>query len=147
VADKQWNPWRELRSRTHIVFRLNDIADVAGGAVYYRRGDRAAIVISPSLPRPDRAAALAHELVHDERGGADHEGMPPCWGPVVKRDEARVDREVARRLIDLEELAEYVEGRASIGEPVFARDVAEWFDVAEWVAQRALELLQQQEVG
>lgn len=136
-----WNPWRELRHRPHIRFRLTPLPDGVEAA-YARRDGRAAIVVHAGLERRQRAAALAHELVHDEhRDGETACAMPPSWEAVIHRHEARIDREVARRLVDAEELAEFVEGRRSVGDPVFARDVADWFDVAEWVAQGALELL------
>lgn len=136
-----WNPWRELRRRPHIRFCLGPLPDGVD-AVYARRAGRAAIVVGDHLCRQERAAALAHELVHDELGDRlAFDGMPPSWDAVVAREEARIDREVARRTVDLAELATYVDARASVGEPVLPRDVAEWFDVAEWVAERALELL------
>ena len=71
-----WKPWRALRSRTHIVFRLVVLPDRTGGAVYWPRSGRAALIIDPRLSRRDRRnAALAHELVDDKRGGgADHAG-------------------------------------------------------------------------
>lgn len=140
-----WNPWRELRRRTHIAFEL---ADLPAGvdAVYARRRDRAAIVVSRQLPRRERAAALAHELLHDEvvddvvtTGARD--APPPSWDAVVAREEARIDREVARRCVDLDALAAFVASRIDLGEAVEAADVADWFDVADWVAARALELL------
>ncbi len=49
---------------------------------------------------------MAHELVHDERGGGvTAAGMPREWGPVVAREERRVDAEVARRLLPVAERA------------------------------------------
>ncbi len=134
-----WNPWRALRSRTHIVFGLAVLPDRTGGAVYWPRGGRAALIIDPRLSRRDRNAALAHELVHDERGGgADHAGMPPSWAPVVARDEAAVDQEVARRLVPLDELVKFCEVAVLLDLGVTAFDVAEHFDVPEPVAARAL---------
>ena len=64
----RWNPWRTLRSRSHIRFRLEALPDETGGAVYGKCGEDAAILIDRRLSQRDRAAALAHELVHDERG-------------------------------------------------------------------------------
>ena len=134
-----WNPWRALRSRTHIVFRLAVLPDAAQGAVYWPRGGRAAIIIDPRLPRAERNAALAHELVHDERGGgADHPGMPASWAPVVARDEAAVDQEVARRLVPPAELVRFCEVMALLDIGVTAHEVAEHFDVPPAVAGAAL---------
>ena len=140
-----WNPWRELRRRPHIAFALADLpSDV--DALYARRRDRAAIAVSRRLSRRERAAALAHELVHDELahggGAAGAAGAAPrSWDAVVAREEARIDREVARRCVDPDALATFVARRVDLGEPVEPCDVADWFDVAEWVALRALELL------
>jgi hypothetical protein len=134
-----WNPWRELRRRTHIVFRLAVLPDSAGGAVYWPRAGRAAIIIDPRLSRVDRNAALAHELVHDERGGgADHPGMPPSWAAVVARDEAAVDQEVARRLVPADELVKFCEVMVLLDLGVTAHEVAEHFEVPPAVAAAAL---------
>jgi hypothetical protein len=87
-----WDPWLDLSTRRHIVFELDRIAKIGGGAIYARRGDHAAIVIDPDLSARDQRAALAHELVHDERGGiADHAGAPGTWTAVVRREERTVD--------------------------------------------------------
>ncbi len=137
-----WNPWRALRSRTHIVFRLAPLPADTGGAVYWPRAGRAALIIDPRLPRRERNAALAHELVHDERGGgADQSGMPASWRPVVARDEAAVDQEVARRLVPPEELVRFCEVMTLLDIGVTAFEVAEHFDVPETVATEALERL------
>lgn len=134
-----WNPWRALRSRTHIVFRLAPLPVETGGAVYWPRAGRAALIIDPRLPRRERNAALAHELVHDERGGgADLGEMPPSWAPVVARDEAAVDQEVARRLVPPAELAKLCEVLDLLDIGVTAVEVADHFDVPEPVADVAL---------
>lgn len=138
-----WDPWHELRRRPHIRFALAELPPGVD-ALYARRRERAAIVVARDLPRRERTAALAHELVHDElTDGASRAAvaMPPAWDAVLAREEARIDREVARRCIGREELAALVARRTDLGESVTARDVAEWFDVAEWVAERALGLL------
>lgn len=125
------------------MFVRHSVASEAGGGAYIRASDgRAIIVIDPGLTRQDRNAALAHELIHDERGGGvDKEGMPASWAAVVAREEGIVDAEVARRLVDLEELAEFVAGRLAMGEAVGAREAADWFDVPVAVAERALSQL------
>ena len=134
-----WNPWRALRSRTHIVFRLAPLPAETGGAIYWPRGSRAAIIIDPALSQVARRAALAHELVHDERGGgADLEGMPGSWSAVVMRDEAAVNAEVARRLVPPAELAEFCRMMVALELPVSALDVAEEFQVPEAVAALAM---------
>lgn len=118
------------------------MAALAGGAAYYRSGGLAAIIIDPRLSRSERNAALAHELVHDERGGgADHPGMPASWAAVVARDEAAVDQEVARRLVPPAELARFCEVMALLDIGVTAHEVAEHFDVPPAVAGAALRQL------
>lgn len=141
---KAWNPWAALRGRTNVVLRFDEVAAEGGGGLYayWPDRDRALIVLHPALSRQDRNAALAHELIHDERGGGAHqEGMPAAWAAVVARDEAIVDAEVARRLVDPDELMEFVTGRLSIGDAVDARAVADWFDVPVAVANRAVRQL------
>lgn len=138
---KRWNPWRTLRDRRHIRFALRPLPGEIE-AVYGRRGDRAAIIIDPELSQVDRAAALGHELVHDERG-VPPMNPPQLWVPVVAKEEAAVDREVARRMMPLDTLAAYVDSMEEMGVGVTAANVAVEFDVALWVAVRALALLRE----
>lgn len=107
-----WDPWAELERRPP--HHLRPCAPC--------RRRRAASTPAGPTARPwswstrDGAGrsgrvALAHELVHDERGGgcpcpAD---APPGWGVVARREEARVEATVAARLVPLDELARYVE--------------------------------------
>jgi hypothetical protein len=141
-VDVAWHPWAELRRREHLVFALKRLPGVTGGAVYGRRGARAAILIDPELGRRQRKAALAHELVHDEGGGGcEYEGMLPTWHPVVSRDENRVHDEVARRLVPLAELEAFCQHRADVDGGVEPAEVAEEFDVPWEVAARAMQLL------
>lgn len=139
-----WNPWRELRARTHLRFALDKVPEATGGAVYARRPSGAgAIVIDRSLNRRERNAALAHELVHDEHGGGcPTDGMPDMWLPVAHRHETRVRREVARRLVPLDDLQALREVHALNELPPFTVvDVAEIFDCTEDVALEAMLLL------
>lgn len=127
-----WNPWRALRAREHI--RLDWLWLNAGMRGYIEDdppGRR--IVLARGLSQPERRAALAHELVHDERG------LLPQWAPVSIRakDERAVDAEVARRLVPADELAEFVLERLSIDEPVTAACIAERFGVPLSVATEA----------
>jgi hypothetical protein len=93
------------------------------------------------LGRLRRSEVLAHELVHDERaGGCDLPGMPSGWQAVVASDEAAVDDEVARRLVPVGELGDYCRAQVAIGYGVTAAETAEYFDVTEDVAYRALKL-------
>lgn len=132
-----WNPWRALRARDHITFRLADVASIGGGGLYahYPDGD-AIILIDPALGPVDRNAALAHELVHDERGGIPVGA--PAW--IVRKEERQVDEVLALRLVPLEELERFCLARATVG-PVSVHDVAEEFEVPPDVAARAMRML------
>ncbi len=136
---QRWNPWRALRSRPHITLRFDPIARQGGGGIYYRRGDQAVIVLDPALSRRDRRSLLAHELVHDERGGGcEWGGMPFEWLVVVNREEHRVSKITADRLIPRGELLGLLRRCETVGEEVTARFVALEFDVADWAARIAL---------
>lgn len=141
MQDVGWSPWRALRERSHLEFSLADLPDALGGAYYEPQAEGwAAVLIDRRLSRVQRKAALAHELVHDERGGGcSGDGMPDSWNAVVARDELTVDREVARRLVPLDDLREFAEAGAPDGVAVW--EVAEHFDVPDHVAERALRLL------
>lgn len=132
-----WNPWRALRAREHITLDFETLPASTGGAFIatWPDGD-VNIVLDPQLDRRERAAALAHELVHEERGGGcTSVGMPPGWAAVVRRDERQVEAEVARRLVPGDELRAFVD-RMTLSElgGATARDIAEHFDVPEEVA-------------
>lgn len=112
-----------------------------GGSVLVP-GLRPVILIERSLARRQRKAALGHELAHLERGGgADYTGAPPGWDAVVARDELACDREVARAQVPAAELLAFCRRRAEMGESTRPHDVADEFDVAEWVASLSLRLL------
>lgn len=139
----RWKAWGALRERTHITLAfMMDLPDTTGGAVYARRGNRAVVLIDPRLDRRRRHAALAHELIHDERGIDVHE-LPatPLWRPLQARDERQVDDEVARRLVPLDELERVVSLAEACGHGLEAWEVADEFDVPDEVARRACELL------
>ena len=70
------------------------------------------------LSPAERRSTLAHELVHAERGDV------PCGDPCLDaRQERRVDREAARRLIAVEALADALRWTRD------PREVAELLDV------------------
>jgi len=138
----RWNPQAELDEPDSPTVLVRVLPEGAGRAVYWRRGARAFVVLDPSLEGCERAAALGHELIHHERGGlCDDVGMPAAWGAVVAREERAVNREVARRMVPVDELEEFVVGMADLGLSAGPGEVAEQFDVAQWVAEVALELL------
>lgn len=141
VVSRAWNPWRALRERGHLRLVYADLpASCGGGALLEEPDGSRRVVLDFRLDRTARNAVLAHELVHDER---------VIWSPgggglVRPKEEAYVNREVARRLVPLVLLARFVERVAELGEPVHAVAVAEEFDVPLDVAHRALWLLGQQ---
>ena len=129
-----WRPWRALRERPDIDFRLADFPDGPVRALFVRCGDRKLILIDRRLSPVDRLAALAHELVHIERGG-----ISDCFD--VCLEERRVDSIVASRLVPVTELAQLVQLLAELEGGVTAEMVADEFEVPIAVARRALRQL------
>jgi hypothetical protein len=139
----RWNPWAELRGRPELYVAILELRH--GDAFYWPCPDgskRCAIGLGGHLDRVGRRCALAHELVHHERGGGcSWVGQPDTWSSVVARDEAAVDEEVARRLVPVGELAEMVAAVEDLGDGLEVWHVAEEFDVTAEVADRALRQL------
>lgn len=125
--------WRALRAREHLTFgrlRLPDGVDAAlVGTV---------VLIDDRLGLEQRAAALAHELIHEERG------ILPAAAPahVVAKEERLVDDEVARRLVPLDEMLAIAERCDRLDQPCEAWELAEIFGVTEEVARRAVAMLE-----
>lgn len=143
-AGAPWDPWEALRSRPHVELRYAPEAALTGGAMLVTTRDRAIVVLDPALGRRARRCALAHELIHEERGGGcDGYGLPVAWDDVVARDEAAVNREVAARLVPSPALRRLAHQRADVGDPLAAWEVADAFDVDDAVARLALSLLDQ----
>lgn len=140
VSRAGWNPWRALRDRRHLRLVYAELPRSCGGGALLEEADgQRRVVLDFRLDQTGRRAALAHELVHDER---------VIWPPgtpsaLVAKEEAYVNREVARRLVPLTLLERYVARVEDLGEPVHAAAVMEEFDVPLDVAQRALWLLSQ----
>lgn len=147
VGTSGWNPWRTLRELDDVEFARVDLPAAFGGAVYSPVDGEgwAAILCSRDLSRVELADAVAHELVHHERGGGcPVDGMPPQWAAVAVRAERSVEAEVARRRVPLHELEELVDALDFMGLPVEVWDIAQQFDVSEPVAATALRLLAEQ---
>lgn len=90
------NPWRVLRSIPDLTLVRAPMRDRGR---YY--DEHRAIVLDPRLSSAEARSTLMHELIHAERGDQ------PCATILLEaRQETRVDREAARRLISLEALAE-----------------------------------------
>lgn len=134
-----WNPWRALHGPwLKAKVRFDDLPDGVD-AVSCPYPGRPAIVIQRGLTQRERNVALAHELVHLERGGT-------CQA-ISWREERAVEDEVARRLVPLDELRRFVVDHERMGDHVHAWQVAEEWWVTEPVARRALELLLEQVRG
>lgn len=142
VQIMEWSPWAELRRRPHIRLQFVTLPAATGGGAYRRQGRHAGILIDRRLNQAERRVVLAHELIHDEQPSSTRcEGMPGAWDPVVARDEHRVDVEVARRLVPLEQLDRSARTAEDLGHYLTARDVAEAWSVTVPIATIALELL------
>jgi hypothetical protein len=128
-----WNPWAAAAGHAHLEIWF---ADVPHGATWHRTVDGDVITIDAAAPRRERAALLAHELVHLERGI----GYPVATAQTMQREEAIVRRETARRLVPPTELRALIDRRSDV-EPITAALVAEEFDVHEPVAAEALQAL------
>lgn len=134
-----WNPWRTLRELVDVEFDTAPLPRGVSGllAVY---PDARVVIVDDQLTQVERNAALAHELVHLERG-------IPCrahdrrWRHLAAREEQAVEDEVARRLVPLDALKDYVVRRESVCERVEPWQVAEDWRVPERVAIRAMQLL------
>lgn len=127
-----WNPWHALREWQAAELQMVELpSGVDAASCPY--GDRPAIVLDPSLTQVQRNAALAHELVHLERGGT-------CAGAGWAEEE-RVEDEVARRLVPLGELLVWLVKLEQADVRVEPWMVAEEWHVPEPVAERAMRLL------
>ena len=134
MGNSRWNPWAALRAHPEIRLEWDRLGGARGLAIVDFTGPL--VVLDYRLPRRERRAVLAHELIHHERG-IPTAGAPPH---IVEREEASVDQEVARRLVPLDELAAFVAARATVG-GVTSYDVADEFEVPNRVAVRAMRLL------
>lgn len=139
----RWDPWADVERRTEVTVVLAELPRGYSGAMCGQWADGSAIVvIDPGLDACERRVALAHELVHLERGiDAWPNGMPYAWRAISIREEERVHRAVARRLVPLDELEEFITGMEDLDLGVDARAVAEHFEVTEMAARTAMMLL------
>lgn len=135
-----WDPWGELVWRPHLTLVWRPLPESTGGAAIVRFGGAAVVYLDPRLEAEDRRAALAHELVHDERGYQPTLGTR-SWRAVVAAEERRVDDEVARRLVPLHKLLEAAEAAEDFGHHVTAAELAADHEVPVYVAEQACALL------
>ena len=129
----RWNPWRALRRREQARLRFRAVHPSAGGAYCEVHPDGTEhIYLDHSLDQVHRNAALAHELVHLERG-LPHPHAP--WA-LVQTEEARVRAETARRLVPPDELRAWATARTD-DDPITLVDICDHFDVPTAVALEA----------
>lgn len=125
---RQQNPWALLRARPHLTLIYDDLLEVDGCL----RGDT--IILRSDLDQRQRNAVLMHELVHDERRVM----YPHAPEAVMEHEEEQVRREVVRRLVPSVDLAAFLARQAHGVTPL---EVADEFEVPEWLARDALRLL------
>lgn len=135
-----WGAWHALRARSDIGFALVDLPDRGPRAVLAERGHDRVVLIDRRLSPAERLCALAHELIHLERGGSGFQlGQPAPLGALVAREEARVERLVAERLVDQEQMDAYLAAMTDMGLGVEPWMVAEEFGVDHSTAVLAME--------
>lgn len=130
--------WGELRRRSHIDLEFADL-DGQVGRIDDLPNGRRRITLDAGLCQTDRRAALAHELVHDERGILFTRSTPIA---VIDKEESFVRDETAIRLVPVDILEDFVTWLILDNGSTTWREIAEEFDVPKYVAERALELLQ-----
>lgn len=143
-----YRPWRDAATRAELEVMVCDLPSGVR-AIHARSPDgHRAILISRALDPVERLAALAHELVHDERGGGCHQPhLPARMRPLVTRDETAVDRIAADRLLPLDRLDRWVALQEAADRPVTVAWAAAELDVAGWVAEIQLRRLQAARAG
>lgn len=138
----RWNPWRALREFGHRVeMAFAELPDGIDGISYPLPEGRAGIELDHELDQVDRNATLGHEVIHVERRIWFTPDAPQA---LVVKEEAAVQRELARRLVPEAELASWVASRAEFG-PVTASMVAVEFEVPHDVARLAAWMLVQRQ--
>lgn len=129
-----WHVWDDLARRTHIVLQFG-VIDGAVALIEDLGDGLRQITLDARLDRRARRAALAHELVHDERSILFDVDTP---AGLVEVEERTVRAEVVRRLVPPVELADLVATSIDAGHQVTWRTVADTFDVPRHIATDAL---------
>jgi hypothetical protein len=124
---------------------VDDLPSSTGGGVFMAMPDGSSVIaLCRSLTQVERRSVLAHELIHDERGGGcDGDFMPAEWAAVVAREERLVDDTAVLRLVPPSELLRCCVELEMACTHVEPHHIAEAFHVTEDVARRALELQDQ----
>lgn len=97
----EYCPWEDLAGRSDIVCRSCALPGVDG--LWFP--DLRAIALDERLDRAGRRSALAHELVHVDRGDVQLAHIGPDGPRLARRQESAADQEAARRLITVDGLA------------------------------------------
>jgi hypothetical protein len=135
-----WDVWGELRRRRHLVLEFDELDPGERGRIDDMPNGYRQITLDTRLTQRERRASLCHELIHDERGIL----FPACTPlAVIAKEEARVRDATAERLVPLDLLDDFVRWRVIDFGRVHWRDVADEFEVPEYVARRAMEILEQ----
>lgn len=128
-----YDPWADADQRHDLDYLLDDA--LPRGDAWWLPWMRL-IVVRASLHPTVKRCVLAHELVHVDRGDVQVAHIGPDGPRMSRRQETAADREAARRLIALDDLA-----AAMRAHPSSPRDVAHELDVTVDVLQRRLEQL------
>lgn len=143
-----WEPDREAELRGDVTIANAPLPRKTGGAVAIRYGDDSTVIlIDPTLIGPARRDALAHELIHHDRGGGAHGAGWERFRPDRIREERRVNRIVAERLIPTMHLQHFCDQQADLGHGVGPAEVMAEFEVSRAVAEQALHNLNRLERG
>ena len=92
-----YNPWQSFSTQARWILIQTDLPPRVRGLTDFRNRR---VILDRKLLQVERRCVIAHELVHIERGPI------PAHPAYRAREESRVEREVARRLIELTELGE-----------------------------------------
>lgn len=130
-----WHVWDDLDDRNHIELAYALLAGGAEALIEDLGGGWRRITLEARLDRRARRSALAHELVHDERGLLFDANTP---AGLVQTEERSVQAEVVRRLVPPELLGILLARSASAQHPVECADVANEFDVTPAIALAAM---------
>lgn len=143
-----WNPRHEAERHDDLDIIIAALPPSTGGGLYFRVDSTTAVIaVDPKLADAERVDALAHELVHHERGGGAHGRGHRRFRPDRIREERRVWRIVAARRVPLDRLAAFCDAQADLGHGVGPEEVQAEFDVSRRVAEEALQALKEHERG
>lgn len=98
-----YDPWADLHARPHICCDWHSVELPVGRGWWLP--DVLGIVLDRRLSRVERRCALAHELRHADHHDEQVAHIGPDGPRLARRQEKRADREAARRLVELDQLA------------------------------------------